>query len=329
MMMKKLILPLIGLLLISISVMAARWRAVAQDEQRYFPETGHTLSGLFLEYYQSIPHAEDLFGAPITEAFSDSFSGKLVQYFENARFEYELEAQGEASVGLTNLGSFLYKPGNPPASRATQGNCQPFSTPGGVFSVCDAFLEYFNRHGGDKLFGQPISNLEKSGPGNSDARLVQYFEKARLEWRPELPPGQRVQPGELGREHLSVLGNDPVLLAPVDHPRQTVQRLKVRAFPHPAIAPLTGEQTISVIVQDQHGQPVKDARIWFLAQLPGSSKNPGEQISFSRDYLTNEDGLASFSFPYSSQRPGLAKVQVTTQYDSLTDQTTTSFIIWY
>ncbi|HET9224858.1 MAG TPA: L,D-transpeptidase [Roseiflexaceae bacterium] len=59
-----------------------------QNGSRYFPETRHTLSGEFLTYWKrrgGLP----IFGYPISEKVEEN--GRIVQYFERARFEYHPE----------------------------------------------------------------------------------------------------------------------------------------------------------------------------------------------------------------------------------------------
>ena len=46
---------------------------------RYFPETGHTVSGAFLEFYD-MHGGPFIFGYPITEEVYEG--GRTVQYFE-------------------------------------------------------------------------------------------------------------------------------------------------------------------------------------------------------------------------------------------------------
>ena len=66
----------------------------------YFPQTGHSLSGLFLRYWNSHGGLA-LFGYPISEVFTEN--GYSVQYFERNRFEYHPEHAGtayEVQLGL-------------------------------------------------------------------------------------------------------------------------------------------------------------------------------------------------------------------------------------
>jgi hypothetical protein len=76
--------------------------AVNDPGTLYFPETGHTLSGAFLAYWQQ--HGGlDIFGYPTSEPFEQN--GHLVQYFERNRFEYHPENAGTPyEVLLARLG---------------------------------------------------------------------------------------------------------------------------------------------------------------------------------------------------------------------------------
>ena len=65
------------------------------------------------------------------------------------------------------------------------------------------FLDFYrNNPNSATLFGLPITEeFPQQFPGSGIYR-VQYFERARLEWHPELPAGSRVQLGALAREVL-------------------------------------------------------------------------------------------------------------------------------
>ena len=67
--------------------------------RRYFPQTGHTLSGDFLRYFEA--HGGTVrFGLPITEPFL--WEGRLTQDFQSARFFWTPET--EARVALEEIG---------------------------------------------------------------------------------------------------------------------------------------------------------------------------------------------------------------------------------
>lgn len=64
------------------------------------------------------------------------------------------------------------------------------------FRVSGRFLTYFETYGGLEIFGYPISRPFIS----RDGILVQYFQKARIEWHPDNPDPYKVQLGLLGEE---------------------------------------------------------------------------------------------------------------------------------
>ncbi len=79
----------------------------------YFPQTGHSLGGAFLQYWQNTGGLA-VYGYPISEEISEvsPTDGQTytVQYFERNRFEYHPEAAGtpyEVQLGL--LGANLLK----------------------------------------------------------------------------------------------------------------------------------------------------------------------------------------------------------------------------
>jgi len=74
-------------------------------DKRFFPETGHTLSGAFKTYWDAhggLP----IYGLPLCEPFEEKSATDtltyLVQYFERNRFEYHPDTKG---IALGLLGS--------------------------------------------------------------------------------------------------------------------------------------------------------------------------------------------------------------------------------
>jgi hypothetical protein len=78
----------------------------------YVPETAHSLSGRFLQYWQTTGGLA-LYGYPISEPLTEpsATDGKpyTVQYFERARFEYHPENKPPFDVLLGLLGRQLYE----------------------------------------------------------------------------------------------------------------------------------------------------------------------------------------------------------------------------
>ena len=88
-----------------------RTAAMANPVSQYFTQTGHNLSGVFQQYWNSHGGLA-IYGYPISEQFTETSKsdGKdyVVQYFERNRFEWHPEAAGtpyEVQLGL--LGSEL------------------------------------------------------------------------------------------------------------------------------------------------------------------------------------------------------------------------------
>lgn len=73
----------------------------------YFDATGHTLGGDFQRFYTEFG-GRAVFGAPISEPFREigarGGQGRVVQYFERARFELRTELSWPANVVLSDLG---------------------------------------------------------------------------------------------------------------------------------------------------------------------------------------------------------------------------------
>lgn len=292
-----------------------------QDGQRYFPETGHWVTGEFLETYQAVPNPIEIYGYPITEAYQELTRSRIVQYFERARFEMAPENPPELRVQISPLGELLYEPGARLPIPDNFPACKVFPETG--FHVCYAFLDYFNLNRGVAQFGYPISNFEIQ-----DGLIVQYFQRAKFEWHPELPSGKRVTLSDLGREYFKIIGEDPNRLEFVpysgDNLPQLVLNLKVLAFPESAVLPRYGHQSIYIIVQDQNRQPVSKAEVTLTIKLP-----TGQIDQLLIPGLTDKNGVIKYEFDYSSQTPGVAEVYVTATHEALSEQTVTSFRIWW
>ncbi len=71
---------------------------------RYFPETGHTVRGAFLRFFNA-RGGLDIFGYPVSEVVDED--GQLVQYFQRSRFEYHPQFPAEFQITLGLLGEEL------------------------------------------------------------------------------------------------------------------------------------------------------------------------------------------------------------------------------
>jgi LPXTG-site transpeptidase (sortase) family protein len=92
------------------------------QEGMFFYETGHSLRGAFLAYWQQ-NGALDAFGYPLSEEFEEvnAQDGRayVVQYFERARFELHVGPTGRPLVQLGHLGR-QYLAAHPAPAWATQ-----------------------------------------------------------------------------------------------------------------------------------------------------------------------------------------------------------------
>ncbi len=186
-----------------------------------------------------------IFGYPISGEMVED--GRIVQYFERARFEYHPENIGtEDQVMLGLLGNEVaggrdFPDGQPAAGRIYFPETR--QTLGGKF------LKFWEKRGGLRVFGFPISEpLEEISPIDGQVRIAQYFERARFEYHPEdmgafyrqmeqangltLATLHEVQLGDLGRQALQLRGYAPqsvgqMLGAPVWSPALFVRRIEV------------------------------------------------------------------------------------------------------
>ena len=288
-------------------------------EPGYFPETGHNVQGDFLRFYNAVSDPLMLYGYPITDQFQRT-DGLLVQYFQRARFEYHPELPEGQRVVLTDVGSQLYTP-SIQLSISNPFACLSFTET--TFSVCFSFLDFYNKYGGELQFGYPISPFEYH-----DGIIVQYFQKARMEWRPSNPEGERVVLTDLGSLAFDKFKEDPVRKDPVQPLNASIQpaiiSLQVRAFVWKAVTTGSDQQTIFIIVNDQSGQPLNNAACTATIHWMGE---PAQVINGN----TNSSGIGTIQLSFVNKPSGsLILIDVNCQYESnLTGSTTASFRIWY
>ncbi|GEM_PF-533420 len=173
---------------------------VPEPDALYFKETGHYIKYGFKEFWQS--HGSlSYFGYPITEEFPDiAPDGQqvTVQYFERSKLEY-VKATGVTRIGLVGTELTRDRKFNPIPPFPDTTDRRYFKETG--HSLASGFKKYWDDNNGLNTFGFPISEeLTESGLN------VQYFERGRLEYHPELPEGKRITLGRLGEELLEGRG---------------------------------------------------------------------------------------------------------------------------
>lgn len=177
----------------------------------YFETTGHNVPRVFYDYWEANGGLER-FGYPLTEPFVEisATDGQqyLVQYFERARFEHHPENAGtpfEVLLGLLGV--------ERTRGREQEAPFRPVPRPDDPevdyfvetqHTLRPPFQAYWWGRGGALVFGYPISEpFEEASKTDGRHYLVQYFERNRMEYHPELA-GTRFEIllGHLGREAL-------------------------------------------------------------------------------------------------------------------------------
>jgi hypothetical protein len=224
-----------------------------------------------------------MFGLPLTEAISDPDSGRTVQYFERARLEYHPELSPGAQVRISALGTSLTVDQEGWAfQRRQRADVLPDTLifplrdlryyPVTGHSLRGALGTFWDEHGGHAQFGYPVSEPLVEILGDDDAPLVQYFERARLEYHfgPDDEP-DRIEVGLLGREYLEQHPLPSELLAPAPE----ISRLAVASTPYYSATSPEG-QNIILAAQRIDGQVIAPDEIMsFLDALGPITSDAG------------------------------------------------------
>jgi len=192
----------IGALLLALTALAPQ-QAAAQQAQRCFNETGYCISGTIRAYWER-NGGLSVFGYPITSQQVETVEGTWngpVQWFERDRLEdHANEGKG---VPAGRLGAFyLERTGRPWVPGTNEPHhgyelCTAFPQTG--YSVCAPFSSYWEHNGGLARFGYPMTPaMQETVEGQT--YLVQYFERRRLEYHPELASPNNILLGLLARD---------------------------------------------------------------------------------------------------------------------------------
>ena len=171
---------------------------------RTFPETGRTVTGIFLDYWQRNGGLAQ-FGLPLSTIMTETsdLNGKVytLQYFERAVMEYHPENPASSRVLLSQLGTFRYTAKYP---QGAPGQIVPTGSDVRLFpqtgkTIAGKFRQYWEKHGGLALQGYPISEpFTETSDLDGKTYMVQYFERAVFELHPENPPPYDLLLSQLG-----------------------------------------------------------------------------------------------------------------------------------
>jgi LPXTG-site transpeptidase (sortase) family protein len=229
------LLAIIAVLVAALTSPARAAPGTASGAPRYFAETGHTLAysfGLFWDRQGGLA----VFGYPITEVFIED--RRAVQYFERARLEWHGDL-GLVQIGHLGRWALQQHADNPalaPVARPVASDRDYFAETG--HTLGGSFRQFWHSNGGLPLFGLPLSEeFREVKEQDGNLYTVQYFERARFEWHPELPAGARVQLGHLGRRYLEATNvASPAALAPVSGAAQAWDNVRPTRIRIPRIA---------------------------------------------------------------------------------------------
>jgi len=305
-----------------VSGVAAR-NPQSPDDCRYFPETGHRVCDEFLDFFNTRGGLE-IFGYPLTEAFEDETHGGLyVQYFQRARMEFRPENPGRYRVELGLLVDELgydFPPARTEQIPASNGPLHHyFDETGHVVSY--AFLDYFREYEGLDIFGYPRSEFMYEG-----GRVVQYFQRALMEWHPESPVGSQMRLANLGEIYIERFGVPGGYDEPVPAPPRyetSIPEFDVSASVRDVITGRQGTQTLFVYVTNSQGRPVEGVSVAMNARY--SSGN--QRLELER---TDENGFTKGTFDILPTPLGKRVViDVTAENRTSKGETQTFFLPWW
>ena len=306
---------------------AAAYPQRSDPNCRYFVETGHYVCDEFLAFYDTWGGVE-IFGYPLTERFEDPERWRGVQYFQRARMEWHPENPNPYKVQLGLLVDELGY--NYPPAQENQiptfnsSHHHYFPEVGHVVSY--AFLDYFREKGGVYIFGYPRSEFMYE-----NGYIVQYFQRARMEWHPEVISGPQMRLTNIGETYIERFGvpegcDDP--LSGPDAPGEAasesaVTTLYTSASVRYVITGRQGVQTVFVYVNNQQQQPVEGAAVKMTVHYQSGD----QRYEFEP---TNVSGFTQRCFNILPAPPGQKIViDVTVTYGNVTATTQTFFLPWW
>jgi hypothetical protein len=202
-----------------------------------FDATGHWLAGGFRAYWEAHGGLKQ-FGYPISPPVRGA-EGTTVQWLERARFEYHpgLPTGQRVLLGLLGNEVTAGRRAEAPFTRVPDpGDGTWFEATGHTLRL--GFRAHWQATGGLPVYGYPISEeFVEVNPIDQRPYSVQYFERHRLEWHPDLPAEYRVSLGLLGRQRFA--GGGEVVAPPPDE-------TPPRVVPPPAPPPAAGARVTAI-----------------------------------------------------------------------------------
>jgi|GEM_PF-328654 len=177
-------------LMLGMLPMLGAGQSYAQGGSRTFPETGQTVKGRFLQYWEQnggLPQQGFPISAEMQEKSDTDGKNYTTQYFERAVFEAHPDNKQPFDVLLSLLGVFSFKryhPNGVPDQKASTDNPFKFTQTGKT--IGGKFRTYWEKNGGLAQQGYPITDeFQERNLTDGKTYTVQYFERAVFELHPE------------------------------------------------------------------------------------------------------------------------------------------------
>ena len=233
----------------------------APAASQYFSPTGRSVQGTFLSTFNR--YGLERIGYPLSEERVEN--GQVVQYFERVRMESHPE-MATSPVLFSRLGAEM--------TRGVQfGKVASFKStktrayfPATGHALGGGFYTYWQQNGGLSLFGYPLSEEY-----NENGLTVQWFERARFEYHPELAgTGKAIQLTHLGSIAYGSQANRTAP-APAPAPAPAASNASIQQAPAASVSLDGAESYVLQAINDQRAAvgvgPVKlDATITEISR---------------------------------------------------------------
>ncbi len=276
--------------------------------EQCFAETGHCLRGVFRGYWLNNGGVAR-FGLPITDELTES--RRTVLYTERARFELHPEYRNTASqvlLGLLGKELTAGRSDSPFKPTTAQMGAYFFTDNNNHHNLAPPFLDSWQNNGGLAVYGYPLSEaFTETSPTDGKPYLVQYFERNRFEYHPDLPTTYRISLGLLGEQaYQRLYGNAPAPIPGKDYAPDPISLTALRqelrwgdnlrtlrtveqasSYTKYAIAYTSGELNISGVMCYPHAQGDGPFPVIILGHgyLPTSEYYSGEDSRRECPYL--------------------------------------------
>ncbi len=200
---------------------------------------------------------EAVFGNKVNELRERA--GQALQCYQNACFVWDLNAAEPVKVIPLGQRSAPTVPRlDPSAALADAWYCTETG-----HSVVSAYKAFYFAHGGEAVFGRPLTEFMKDGEG-----WVQWFENVSFEWHPDRADGERVQLTPLGEIHYRQFGLDYLQVTP--QPDSIEDEIALTIRPDYTLLPPDVPQVIHLWAKDSDGRPLANVAITLYLTTPSS-----------------------------------------------------------